>query len=376
MFRKILQSLVLVVLVLSLFASFQPVSATGTGLVLEFYAHPYASRAWQWTIDKSADTTSATLSLGQNYLVNYTVALSAAPVDYNFRIEGVVKATNNTGAPVDITSLVVTPPAGGQAITCTLPQTLAVGEKVECYFDFSQAEITSDPFVVGGTLTTSIGVYSGSIPVALAPYTILDEWHECVNVTDSAAGALGQVCANEGQKSFSFNYSKTFSYDVCGTYDFTNTASFVSTQTPSISGSDAVTVNFSVPCAGGCSLTPGYWKTHSSYGPASYDSTWALIGENTAFYLSGQTWYQVLWTQPQGNAYYILAHAYIAAKLNNLNGADTSVVAADLAFAESFFSAKTPGTTLTKEQRAAVINAATRLDNYNNGLTGPGHCTE
>ena len=39
------------------------------------------------------------------------------------------------------------------------------------------------------------------------------------------------------------------------------------------------------------------------------------------FFLSGKTYYQALWTAPQGNAYWILAHAYIAAQLNKLNGA-------------------------------------------------------
>ena len=76
--------------------------------------------------------------------------------------------------------------------------------------------------------------------------------------------------------------------------------------------------------AAGCSLTPGYWKNHSQYGPAPYDATWAQVGEDTIFFLSNQTWYEVLWTAPKkGNAYYILAHAYIAAYLNELNGADT-----------------------------------------------------
>jgi hypothetical protein len=39
---------------------------------------------------------------------------------------------------------------------------------------------------------------------------------------------------------------------------------------------------------GGCTLTPGYWKTHSKYGPAKYDTTWALKGEDTPFLLKWQ----------------------------------------------------------------------------------------
>jgi hypothetical protein len=155
-----------------------------------------------------------------------------------------------------------------------------------------------------------------------------------------------------------------------------NTASFVASDDPTQTGSDSWTVTVTVPCVDGCSLTPGYWKTHSSYGPARYDDAWANIGEDTIFFLSGQSYYQVLWTSPSGgNAYYILAHAYIAAKLNVLNGAGaTAEVEAAIAYAEGFFSTYTPGQTLTRAVRNMAIANATVLDNFNNGLIGPGHC--
>ena len=53
------------------------------------------------------------------------------------------------------------------------------------------------------------------------------------------------------------------------------------------------------PPDGYCNRTPGYWKTHSSYGPARYDAVWANItpgGADKTFFLSGQTYYGVLWT--------------------------------------------------------------------------------
>jgi len=135
-----------------------------------------------------------------------------------------------------------------------------------------------------------------------------------------------------------------------------------------------------VPCAGGCTLTPGYWKTHSIYGPARWpDDTWDQLsdGPNTLFFSSGQTWYQVLWTPPSGgNAYYILAHAYIAAKLNVLNGADPTAISDTLAHAETLLSANTPDTKLSRQTRADFIATAGVLDQYNNGYIGPGHCDE
>jgi len=133
----------------------------------------------------------------------------------------------------------------------------------------------------------------------------------------------------------------------------------------------------------GFTYTWGYWKTHSSYGPASYDNTWALLGENTTFFLSGQSYYQVLlMSVAGGNAYYQLAHQYIAAKLNVLDGAwmrdDVKAVFDE---ATSLLNAYTPavvmgfkkGNSAQKLIFARFNYLAGILDNYNNGLMGTPH---
>ena len=71
----------------------------------------------------------------------------------------------------------------------------------------------------------------------------------------------------------------------------------------------------------GCTLTQGFWKTHSEYGPAPYNDTWAELtnGADTLFFDTGISYYSILWLAPKGgNAYLILAHQYIAAELNSL----------------------------------------------------------
>jgi hypothetical protein len=145
----------------------------------------------------------------------------------------------------------------------------------------------------------------------------------------------------------------------------------------SVSSSGSATCN--TRSGGGCTLTFGYWKTHSKYGPAPYDDLWAFIGEDTPFFLSGKSWYQVLWNSPKGgNAYYILAHQYIAATLNTLNKtSSTQQVNEALAWAkESFFNNYTPSLNLTSNVRNQALFYADLLDQYNNGLIGPGHCSE
>jgi hypothetical protein len=142
----------------------------------------------------------------------------------------------------------------------------------------------------------------------------------------------------------------------------------------------------------GCTYTQGYWKTHSEFGPAGpEDDTWDEIGDwdgdgveegaEELFFLSGQTWIDVMWTAPKGgNAYYILAHQWIAAYLNSIKDEDPAFLTGEIeaAFmdAQFFFENTTPeeALLLSPEDREEVIGWADTLADFNEGITGPGHC--
>ena len=135
----------------------------------------------------------------------------------------------------------------------------------------------------------------------------------------------------------------------------------------------------------GCTRTPGYWMTHSDRGPAPYDHTWKMLGvleEDTPFFLSGKTYYQALWMNSRkGNAYYILAQAYIAAQLNTLGGVSIpGPVSTAWDQATILFNTYTPLQVAawkgSKGQRSTFLALAKILDDYNNGLIGPGHCPD
>jgi len=242
--------------------------------------------------------------------------------------------------------------------------------------------------------TSCVGGNSAEAAVSFGePTTLVDD---CVDVFDQftkggiqgTAEQIGTVCLVDSPFEIIDLYELVFGSDICigGTGDIEveleNVASLYgdnglidesNLETPNI-----VIIYVTVACEGGCTLTPGYWKTHSEFGSAPYDDNWAYLpnGASTPFFLSGQTYYHVLWTAPAGNAYYILAHAYIAAQLNILNGADPTAVNSAMSSATAFFNAYTPSSTLSKSLRATVIANAVILDNYNNGLIGPGHCSE
>lgn len=130
--------------------------------------------------------------------------------------------------------------------------------------------------------------------------------------------------------------------------------------------------------ATGCTLTQGYWKTHSIYAKAhKYDDTWASIGEDTPFFGTVDSWYDTLCTNPEGsNVYYILAHQYIAAKLNHEAGASTSVISSELIEAETLLGDYGPLDDIEGELRNNFLRIAEKLDQYNNGIIGPGHCED
>jgi hypothetical protein len=143
--------------------------------------------------------------------------------------------------------------------------------------------------------------------------------------------------------------------------------------------------------AQGCTYTQGYWKTHSSHGPAGpADPGWYTPygpyppgGPNGPLFNSGLTWYQAFNTAPKGgNAWFILAHQWMAAYLNLYNGAGsggTSVVAwitdgAVLLIQYDDDGAGDPLIPKDSPDREDAIELAAWLDDYNNGYIGPGSC--
>jgi hypothetical protein len=134
----------------------------------------------------------------------------------------------------------------------------------------------------------------------------------------------------------------------------------------------------------GCTLTQGYWKTHSSCktngnGPER-DDTWDALpsAESTEFFLSGQDYCEVFATTPRkGGKYYILAHQYIAAQLNILSGASGSSITAAYGAATDFLNMYTPDDVKnSQELQAKAVELGAVLDDYNNGFIGPGHCDD
>ncbi len=347
-------------------------------LIISKTANTSFTRTWAWTIDKSADQSALLLAKTQVMSVNYTVGLTSTPTDSNWAVSGNISVMNPVGNPVITVAVMDSMSLTGVVSVACPSNTIAPGATLNCTYATPVASGASQTNTA--TVTASESVLNGSamanVDFSSAAITSVDE---SITVTDTLKGALGVV--NAGVPA-SFNYSLTLGVPVesdvdlvCGANTINNTASFITNDTSS-TGSDSAVVTATVDCPQGCTLTQGYWKNHAV---KHFNPTWTSVGgPNAMFFTSGMTWLQIFQTPPKGgNVYYQLAHQYMAAKLNKNNGAAVpSSVAAALAGAEAWFPGKNPATVVKGKDDSNAKTWASILGQYNEGLIGPGHCSD
>lgn len=132
-----------------------------------------------------------------------------------------------------------------------------------------------------------------------------------------------------------------------------------------------LTVNFCFkkpPVGGGCSYTIGFWKTHPEAWPVD-ELTLGGVTYNQAELLD------ILNTQPRGDKTLILAHQLIGTKLNLANGADGTDLGDTIAEADAWLAAN-GGVGSGEKKWNGGEPLKNTMDDYNNGLIGPGHCDD
>lgn len=146
-------------------------------------------------------------------------------------------------------------------------------------------------------------------------------------------------------------------------------------------GNPKVDTHFSEPTAfdidcGTCTFSQGHWKTHGPIPTGNNSNEWPVnsLTLGTVVYTDLEL-LSILNASVGGNGLISLAHQLIAAKLNVANGADDSAIAATIAAADALIGGlvvpPVGGGSLAPSATGALT---TLLDDYNNGIIGPGHC--
>jgi len=216
-------------------------------------------RAFTWTILKGVDATTFTIPAdGTSATANYTVSVTKSdPVDSNFQVFGAVTITNDGPITATITDV----DDSVAATDCAVPFDLPPGESIDCHYSLAldaPADGTNNVSVSVSQSAAGIGPFTASDDYAFGdPTTVTDD---CVDVTDSYAGPLGNTCASQN-----FYYSRTFTrgieiVDCNTTYSFPNTASF--TAGSGAYGEAFQSVDVIAVCQQITGCSPGYWKNH------------------------------------------------------------------------------------------------------------------
>jgi hypothetical protein len=154
---------------------------------------------------------------------------------------------------------------------------------------------------------------------------------------------------------------------------------------------DSWTIDVNVLC-GGCTLPTGYWKTHADPSSPRTNNDYTL--ELLAAQPNGTIWLGTLNGAKSvavtssnvvsilkfdgSNGIKKLQAQLLAAKLNIANGADVSAVQSTISAADLFLAQNGANgwDNLSKAKKQQVLSWMNTLDRYNNGLIGPGHCSE
>jgi len=135
--------------------------------------------------------------------------------------------------------------------------------------------------------------------------------------------------------------------------------------------------SISVACkpSDGCTFTFGFWKTHYPEAwPAEVLANGLALGSVT--YTAAQL-EDIFNEPPAGNGLISLAHQLIGAKINIASGADASSIQSSIDAADALIGGLVVppvGSGFLSPDDTSDLNDA--LTDYNEGLTGPGHCEE
>ena len=365
---------------------------------------------YAWNIQKSVNPTSLTIPTGQSGSVTYTLTPSRTEISLTnqYRVAGQICVTN-TGAGA----------TEGLKIVDTVQY--RVGE--DSFVDLPGASFTllpSDPILPGHTQCHPYEITFAPVPeaeyrngarITLTNYsdhgdeeygieaiadfslpempTELEEGDAEATVTDSLNCPTGFTCTPSEVGPFSLTGSDQIQWTeiienilapCSGFFELSNTATLTEKNTGQQHMASATVTLSTDFCPGiNCTRTIGYWKNHPKK-IKPFLPIWLGTGVGKSIQVTTVSQaVDILNRTKYGTSTNGISKLYaqlLAADLNIKNGADPSAVAAILIEVNNFLVSDDwrDWKRLTADQKQTVLDWKTILDNYNNGLLGPGHC--
>ena len=381
-------------------------------LLIEKTANTSYVRTHTWDVEKDlTNPPDGPLDQGQVYVLMYEVQpVLTGTTDTEHTVSGQITVTNQNamGSPfvATVSSVSDVLSAGGTDINATitscspmLPTDLGPGDVLTCDYTVTDPGLAANAMWTNTASVTA--VWNDAMDASgtgMADATFGDpsnEIDECVDVVDSLEGPLGTVCVTDLPVG-PFTYDWQLNGDggdqflVCGPNQINNIATSTTNDT-NTEATASETVDITVMCDPGCTLTQGYWKTHSDEGPAPYDEEgWGNLGDydgdgveeeedESLVGTDGNTFYEIFWTPVRGRPWYQVAHQYMAAYLNIQNGADPTDLNGEMPDIRAWLESADPerrNRDLPPPERQDARDWNSLLSDYNEGLIGPGHCAE
>lgn len=368
---------------------------------------------YDWTIEKTADPTSVTVAEGATGSVLYTLcaARTAASTTSTIGVRGQICVNNDSSVATQGLTIVdqiqcmcacgqfVDAPGASQVIT---PGELGAFER-RC-FDYEIPFTPPAGSTCRNTAKVTITNFAGNEgiawgPLATAGFSVpstptTTETDATASVSDVMTCPTGFTCTPDDPGPFSFTGDGCVEYTTtirnvsaaCGAHATLDNVATLTESSSRETRSDSASVDISTgACSAGCTLTIGFWKNHAGGRGHNADEVTPLLpvllgsagGLETITVASAAQAVTLL--SNSGNASNGINKLYaqlLGAKLNIESGSSASASSATIAAADAFLATHGAADwmSLTGAQKQQVLSWQSTLDDYNNGLIGPGHC--
>jgi hypothetical protein len=145
------------------------------------------TRTWTWDIDKVGDQTELTLAVGQPFIVNYDVTVSATSADSNYGVSGVISVYNPASQEMIVDVADVLNDGTVAIVDCgsgSANLTIGAESTGTCTYTAAPADNTATLNTATATINAIGFTFTALVDFGAATICEVDECIDCIDVTD------------------------------------------------------------------------------------------------------------------------------------------------------------------------------------------------